>query len=79
MLKAFERRLRAVEIANARGHDGEVWIELRDGMMRGPRGERITRVQFEAARSGFVTVVLPDNGRDDQFYETYPPPQVDEP
>jgi hypothetical protein len=35
-------------------------------MLRGPRGETISRDEFEATRSSVVgvTVCLPDNGRD---------------
>jgi hypothetical protein len=65
MPKDFERRLRAAETASAEANTCEVWIELRNGMMRGPRGEIISRAAFELACSGLATVViLPDNGRD---------------
>jgi hypothetical protein len=39
MPKDFERRLRAAETASAEANTCEVWIELRNGMMRGPRAE----------------------------------------
>jgi hypothetical protein len=40
-------------------------IEQRDGVLRAPWGETMTRDAFEAARSGSATVViLPDNCRD---------------
>jgi hypothetical protein len=43
----------------------EVWIELADGKMRGPRGETLTPDAFELVRSGLPgVVILPDNGRD---------------
>jgi hypothetical protein len=65
MPKDFERRLRAVETASAEANTCEVWIELRNGMMRGPRGEIISRAAFELACSGLaIVVILPDNGRD---------------
>jgi hypothetical protein len=47
---------------------GEVWIELRDGTLCGPRGERITRDAFEAVCADLpAVVVLPDNERDPDF------------
>ena len=65
MPKDFERRLRAAETASAEANTCEVWIELRNGMMRGPRGEIISRAALELACSGLATVViLPDNERD---------------
>jgi hypothetical protein len=61
----LERRLRAIEIARAGANFGGVWIEQREGMLRAPWGETMTRDAFEAARSGSATVVvLPDNCRD---------------
>ena len=42
-----ERRLQAVETARAAATVCEVWIEQRDGMLRGPRGEIITRDAFK--------------------------------
>jgi hypothetical protein len=65
MRRDLERRLRAIEIARAGANFGGVWIEQRDGMLRAPWGETMTRDAFEAARSGSATVViLPDNCRD---------------
>jgi hypothetical protein len=65
MPKDFERRLRAAETASAEANTCEVWIELRNGMMRSPRGEIISRAAFELACSGLaIVVILPDNGRD---------------
>jgi hypothetical protein len=65
MSKRFERRLRAMETSSVEANTGEVWIELSDGMMRGPRGEVISRAAFELACSRLAAVViLPDNERD---------------
>ena len=48
MRKDLERRLRRLEIAAARLRSGgmEFWVEEDDGMIRGPRGEKITREAF---------------------------------
>jgi len=65
MAKDFERRLRALETVMPKANTGEVWIELGDGMMFGPRGEIISRTAFAAACSALTAVVvLPDNQRD---------------
>jgi hypothetical protein len=64
MRRQLEPNLRPADTGSA-AKTGEVWIELRNGMMRGPRGEIISRAAFELACSGLATVViLPDNGRD---------------
>jgi hypothetical protein len=44
MRKDLERRLRGLEMASSRRI--EVWVEQRDGSLRGPDGERITRKAF---------------------------------
>jgi hypothetical protein len=67
----FDRRLRQVEARAASGSQHQsprwqVWIELRDGRMRGADGEIFSREEFEQRRLGAdAIVVLPDNGRDD--------------
>ena len=44
----------------------EIWIELKDGGMRGKHGEIISRKAFEQRRPFARTIViLPDNERDD--------------
>ncbi len=65
MRRDLESRLQAVETASAGTIAGEVWIELRDGMLHGPRGETITQDAFAVvcSRLPFV-LILPDNGRD---------------
>jgi hypothetical protein len=65
MRRNLESRLQAVEAAPAETITGEVWIELRDGMLHGPRGETITQEAFKSvcSRLPFV-LVLPDNGRE---------------
>jgi hypothetical protein len=68
MRRDLERRLRAVEIVRPGANAGQVWIQQSDGMLRGPRGEIITRDAFEVVRSSFATIlILPDNGRDPEF------------
>ena len=47
MRRDLESRLQAVEIAQGGSIAGEVWIELRDGMQHGPRGETITQAAFD--------------------------------
>jgi hypothetical protein len=65
MRRELERRLQAFETAQTRTIAAEVWIELSDGTLRGPRGEQITRDAFETVCARFsVVVILPDNGRD---------------
>jgi hypothetical protein len=65
MRRELERRLQAFETAQTRPIAAEVWIELRDGMLRGPRGEQITRDAFKLVCSRLpAVVILPDNGRD---------------
>jgi hypothetical protein len=65
MQKATERRIRAVEDASVGTNTCEVWIELEDGMMFGPRGETISPASFEMVCSKLAAVVvLPDNKRD---------------
>jgi hypothetical protein len=68
MPKDFERRLRVAETASAEENTCEVWIELRNGIIRGPRGKIISRAAFESAYSRLAAVViLPDNERDLDF------------
>lgn len=65
MRRELERRLQAFETARTRTISAEVWIELHDGMLRGPRGEMITRAAFKLVCSRLsIVVILPDNGRD---------------
>ena len=67
MRKDLERRLEAIETARIRKNSYELWIILRDGSMRGPRGQVITQQEYEAYASGkrgTAFVILPDNGRD---------------
>jgi hypothetical protein len=60
----LERRLQTVEIEQT-DTITRVWIELSDGMIRGRRGETITRDAFKLVCSGLpFVVILPDNGRD---------------
>ena len=69
MPRDLERRLQAVEIVAVEIEQIDtitrVWIELSNGMLRGRRGETITRDAFKlvCSRHPFV-VILPDNGRD---------------
>jgi hypothetical protein len=64
MRKVLERRLQAVEIEQT-DTITEVWIEQGDNVLRGARGETITRDAFEVVCSRLAIVVsLPDNGRD---------------
>ncbi len=65
MRRDLERRLQTVETARAGANVCEVWIEQSDNMLRGPRGETITRDAFAVVcyRLALV-VILPDNGRD---------------
>jgi hypothetical protein len=65
MRRILEGRLRAVETKQAASVAGEVWIELVDGMLRGPRGETITPEAFKSVSACLpFVVILPDNGRD---------------
>jgi hypothetical protein len=48
MRRDLERRLRAVELASARDHSVELWIDQGDGTVRGPSGELLTREEVEA-------------------------------
>jgi hypothetical protein len=66
----FTVRLRKLESRansgyNTRLGSGEIWIELRDGRMRGEDGTISSRKQFEQRRlrAGAI-LILPDNGRD---------------
>ena len=67
----FERRVRQLEARAGGGRatipaEWEIWIELKDGRMRGKHGEIISRKAFEQRRPFARTIViLPDNGRDD--------------
>jgi hypothetical protein len=67
----FERRVRQLEARAGGGRatipaEWEIWIELKDGAMRGKHGEIISRKAFEQRRPFARTIViLPDNGRDD--------------
>jgi hypothetical protein len=65
MRRDLERRLQAVEIEQVETITGEVWIELGDGMLHGPRAETITREALKSvcSRLPFV-LIFPDNGRD---------------
>jgi hypothetical protein len=64
MRRELERRLQAFETAQTRTI-AEVWIELRDGTLRGPRGELITPAAFNLVCARLsVVIVLPDNERD---------------
>jgi hypothetical protein len=64
MRKVLERRLQAVEIEQT-DTITEVWIEQGDNVLRGPRGETITRDAFAVVCSHLaLIVILPDNGRD---------------
>jgi hypothetical protein len=70
MRRDLERRIQAVETARIKASVAEVWIEMANGMMRGPRGELIPREEFEVLRNGVgPTVILPDNGRDASLTE----------
>lgn len=77
MRRDLERRLQAVKAARIRTSAVEVWFEMADGMMRGPRSEMIPGDEFELRRSGVdldvsgpggkplstvPVVILPDNG-----------------
>ena len=67
----FERRIRQLEARAGGGRaaipaEWEIWIELKDGGMRGKHGEIISRKAFEQRRPFARTIViLPDNERDD--------------
>ena len=65
MLRKLEFRLQTVEVEQTDPATGEVWIQLDGGRLRGPRGETITRAEFDliCACLPFV-LLLPDNGRD---------------
>jgi hypothetical protein len=66
----FERRVRQLEARAGGGRatipaEWEIWIELKDGAMRGKHGEIISRKAFEQRRPFARTIViLPDNERD---------------
>jgi hypothetical protein len=47
MRRDLERRLRKIEIADARADGFELWIGQGDGMVRGPSGELLTREEVE--------------------------------
>ena len=66
----FERRVRQLEARAGGGRatipaEWEIWIELKDGGMRGKHGEIISRKAFEQRRPPRTIVILPDNERDD--------------
>jgi hypothetical protein len=66
MRRGLELRLRAIE-TEAYPATGEVWIQLSDGRLRGPRGETVTPTEFNLICAGLsYVVVLPDSGRDMQ-------------
>ena len=46
MRRELKRRLRAVEFSGSGGI--EIWIEQRDGTVRGPRGEQMTIEEAKA-------------------------------
>ena len=48
MRKDLERRLRRIEMRGAPADRIEFWIDQGDGILRGPRGEQITREQAYA-------------------------------
>ncbi len=50
MRRDLERRLRKIEIADARTDGFELWIGQGDGMVRGPSGELLTCEELEARR-----------------------------
>ena len=50
MRRDLERRLRKIEIADARADGFELWIGQGDGMVRGPSGELLTCEEVEARR-----------------------------
>jgi hypothetical protein len=60
MRRDLERRLRRLEIAAARSRPGrcEFWVEEDDGMIRGPRGEKITREAFYHLQSQETGVMM---------------------
>jgi hypothetical protein len=67
-MKRLELRLRRLEV-QARGgpdvpDDFEIWIEQKDGTMRGMHGETMPREAFEQRPFPRTIVVLPDNERD---------------
>jgi hypothetical protein len=65
MRRDLESRLPAVETKQAGSTAGEVWIEMGNGMLGGPRGETITPEAFRSVSAHLPFVlVLPDNGRD---------------
>ena len=69
LLRSLQRRLQAVETPPVRTEVCQIWIELDDGRLRGPRGQLVTRQEFETACLGLGTVVImPDNGRDPDKY-----------
>ena len=74
MRRDLERRLQAVQAARIGASTVELWIEMADGMMRGPRREMIPGDEFELRRvdlevsgpggkplSTVPVVILPDN------------------
>ena len=64
MRRDLESRLQAVENAQAGSVAGEVWIELPDGMLHGPRGETITQAAFDLVCARLpLALILSDNGR----------------
>jgi hypothetical protein len=67
-VKRLEQRLRRLEVQARSGRDVpddfEIWIEQKDGTMRGMHGETMPREAFERRPFPRTTVVLPDNERD---------------
>jgi hypothetical protein len=78
----FERRVRQLEARAGAGRatippEFEIWIELKDGGMRGEDGEIISRKAFEQRRTNARAIlVLPDNGRDPDLIKPVPDPRV---
>jgi hypothetical protein len=67
-MKRLEHRLRQLEACSRGSHempdDFEIWIEQKDGTMRGMHGEMMPREAFEQRPFPRTIVVLPDNERD---------------
>ena len=67
----FTVRLRQLEARARSGSKsklgcGEIWIQLKDGRMRGEGGKILSPEEFEQRRPRADTVlILPDNGRDE--------------
>ena len=69
MRKDLERRLRRLEIAAARSRSDvlEFWIDEGEGMIRGPRGEKITREAFFHLRSQETGVLMVHSYPEDEL------------